>query len=71
MLVLICDVEDPITRDPYDLSPRGIARKAQEYLLSTDIADTAFGPEAEFFIFDDVRYKTSEHESFAFLNSEE
>jgi glutamine synthetase len=54
---MICDIEDPMTREPYDRSPRGIARKAEKYLKSTGIADTAYmGPEAEFFIFDDVRF---------------
>ncbi len=69
-LSLICDIEDPITRDPYDRSPRGIARKAEEYLISTGIADTAyFGPEAEFFIFDDVRYNASSNECHYFVDS--
>ncbi len=72
MLVLICDIEDPLTREPYERSPRGIARNAEIYLKSTGIADTAyFGPEAEFFIFDNVRYKTSTNESFAFVDSDE
>ena len=69
-LSLICNVEDPITRETYDRSPRGIALRAQEYLKSTGIADTAyFGPEAEFFIFDDVRYKTEGHQSFYHVDS--
>ena len=56
-LSLICTIVDPITREPYDRDPRGIAEKAEAYLKSTGIADTAFfGPEAEFFIFDDVRF---------------
>ncbi len=55
-LSLICTIVDPITREPYDRDPRGVAEKAEAYLKSTGIADTAFfGPEAEFFIFDDVR----------------
>src|SRR6058998_3443118 len=50
-------IVDPITREPYDRDPRGVAEKAEAYLNSTGIADTAyFGPEAEFFIFDDVRF---------------
>ncbi len=56
-LSLICTIVDPITRQPYDRDPRGVAEKAEAYLKSTGIADTAFiGPEAEFFIFDDVRF---------------
>lgn len=52
-----CFVHDPITHDPYSRDPRHIARKAEKYLASTGIADTAFfGPEAEFFIFDSVEY---------------
>ncbi len=69
-LSISCDVEDPITREPYDRSPRGIAKKAEEYLKSTGIADTAFfGPEAEFFIFDDVRYDSTSNHSFYYVDS--
>lgn len=71
-LSLICDIEDPITREPYERSPRGIAKKAEDYLKSTGIADTAyFGPEAEFFLFDDVRYKNTGHEAFYCVDSAE
>ncbi len=71
-LSMICDIEDPITKEPYTRSPRGVARKAQEYLVSTGIADTAyFGPEAEFFIFDDVRYGTGMNEMFYAVDSTE
>ena len=56
-LSLICTIVDPITREPYNRDPRGVAEKAEAYLQITGIADTAFfGPEAEFFIFDDVRF---------------
>ena len=56
-LSLICTIVEPITREPYNRDPRGVAEKAEAYLQSTGIADTAFfGPEAEFFIFDDVRF---------------
>ena len=59
-LSLICTIVDPITREPYDRDPRGIVEKAEAYLQSTGIADTAFfGPEAEFFIFDEVRYSNT------------
>src|SRR5437016_4566395 len=65
-LSLICTIVDPITREPYDRDPRGVAEKAEAYLKSTGIADTAFfGPEAEFFIFDDVRFSYSGNTSFA------
>jgi len=56
-LVLVCDVVEPTTGARYNRDPRGIARKAEEYLKSTGVGDTAFfGPEAEFFVFDDVRF---------------
>jgi len=52
-----CFVHDPVTREPYSRDPRHVARKAEQYLLSTGIADVAyFGPEAEFFIFNEVQY---------------
>src|SRR5260221_1034012 len=64
-LSFICTIKDPITREPYDRDPRGVAEKAEAYLKSTGIADTAFfGPEAEFFIFDDVRYDYTSNTSF-------
>ena len=53
-------VHDPLTGEPYSRDPRNIARKAEDYLRGTGIADTAyFGPEAEFYIFDSARYETS------------
>jgi glutamine synthetase len=56
-LVIIGNIQDPITRQDYGKDPRNIAKKAEKYLQSTGLADTAyFGMEAEFFIFDDVRY---------------
>ena len=56
-LSLICNIVDPITKEDYTRDPRNIARKAEAYLKSTGIGDTAyFGPEPEFFIFDDIRY---------------
>ena len=56
-LVLICNIRDPVTGQPYSRDPRYIAQKAEIYLKSTGLADTAhFGPEAEFFVFDGVRY---------------
>ena len=56
-LSLVCEIADPITRAPYAKDPRGVAKRAEEYLRSTGIADTAyFGPECEFFVFDEVSY---------------
>ncbi len=71
-LSLLCDIIDPITREGYSRDPRYIARKAEAYLRQTGIADTAyFGPEAEFFIFDDVRFDLSANASFYAVDSEE
>ncbi|MDY0268708.1 type I glutamate--ammonia ligase [Trichloromonas sp.] len=71
-LSLICDIIDPITREGYTRDPRFIAKKAEAYLNSTGIADTAyFGPEPEFFIFDDIRYGSSANESFYSIDSVE
>src|SRR5260370_25785312 len=69
---LICTIVDPITREPYDRDPRGIAEKAEAYLQSTGIADTAFfGPEADFFIFDEVRFGYTANSSFHQVDSAE
>jgi glutamine synthetase len=71
-LVIICDVVDPITREPYSRDPRNIAKKATAYMKSTGIADTAyFGPELEFFILDDVRYDQTSNAGYYFLDSVE
>jgi glutamine synthetase len=71
-LSLICTIVDPITREPYDRDPRGLAEKAEAYLQSTGIADTAnFGPEAEFFIFDDVRFSSAANSAFYQIESTE
>ncbi len=71
-LVLTCDIEDPITREKYNRDPRQIAKKAEAYLQSTGIADTAyFGPEAEFYIFNDVRYDQTSHSGFYYVDSDE
>src|SRR5690606_10161295 len=56
-LVLRCDIIEPSTMQGYDRDPRSVARRAEEYLKSTGLGDTAFfGPEPEFFMFDDVRW---------------
>ena len=69
-LVLICDIKDPVTHESYSRDPRNIARKAEAYLRSTGIGDEAFiGPEAEFFIFDDIRFDQNEHSGYYFLDS--
>ena len=71
-LSVICNVVDPITRENYSRDPRNVARKAEAYLKSTGIGDTAyFGPEAEFFIFDDVRFDLSSNQSFYAVDSVE
>jgi len=56
-MAIFCDILDPVSGESYERDPRGIAKKAEAYLKSTGIGDTAtFGPEAEFFMFDDVRF---------------
>ena len=71
-LSLICNVFDPITKEDYTRDPRNIARKAEAYLKSTGLGDTAFfGPEAEFFIFDEVRFDSSANQSFYMVDSVE
>jgi len=71
-LNLRCDILEPTTMVGYDRDPRSVAQRAQEYLKSTGIGDVAyFGPEPEFFIFDDVRYGTEMKGSFYSVDSEE
>jgi len=71
-LSMICNIQDPVTREDYSRDPRNVARKAVNYLKSTGIADTAYiGPEAEFFIFDDVRYDQSSNGAFYSVDSVE
>ncbi len=71
-LSLICNIVDPITKERYSRDPRYIAHKAEEYLKFTGIADTAyFGPEAEFFIFDEIRYDSGPHYGYYFIDSDE
>ncbi len=67
---LLCNVFDPITREPYPRDPRFIAQKAEGYLIETGIADTCFmGPEAEFFVFDHVAYDQTQNRAFYEVNS--
>lgn len=68
----ICDVVMPETLQPYSRDPRQILRKAIAYMKSTGVADTAyFGPEAEFFIFDDIRYEQTNNSGFYHIDSDE
>ncbi|HPP54425.1 MAG TPA: glutamine synthetase beta-grasp domain-containing protein, partial [Thermoguttaceae bacterium] len=69
-LSMICNIQDPITREDYTRDPRNVARKAANYLKSTGIADTCYvGPECEFFIFDDIRFDQSNHYGFYYIDS--
>ncbi len=71
-LSLTCDVVDPITREPYSRDPRYVARKAEAFLKQSGVATTAyFGPEAEFYIFNSVRFDQNAHEGYYHIDSEE
>jgi glutamine synthetase len=71
-LVMICNVIDPITRQHYDRDPRWIARKAEMYLKNSGLADTAFfGAEAEFFIFDNIRFDQTANSGYYHIDAEE
>ncbi|PYS00204.1 MAG: type I glutamate--ammonia ligase [Acidobacteria bacterium] len=71
-LDIICNVKDPVTGESYSRDPRYVAQKAEKYLQSTGIADTAyFGPEPEFFIFDDIRFDQSVNYGFYYIDSKE
>jgi glutamine synthetase len=71
-LSLVCNVVDPITKQPYSRDPRLIAQKAEAYLKSTGIADVSYwGPEAEFFVFDSVRFEQTQHSAFYAIDSDE
>ncbi|AFZ09550.1 glutamine synthetase, type I [Oscillatoria nigro-viridis PCC 7112] len=66
----ICSIKEPRTGEPYSRCPRTIAQKAIDYLLSTGLGDTAFfGPEAEFFIFDDVRFDQTQNSGYYYVDS--
>ncbi len=72
MLILNCDIIEPTNGQPYERDPRSVAKKAEAYLGTTGIGDTAyFGAEPEFFVFDDVRYKVEMNESSYSFSSEE
>src|SRR5262249_22674510 len=71
-LTLICNIQDPLTREDYTRDPRNVARKAVNYMLASGVAAAAFfGPEFEFFLFDDVRYDQTPTSGFYFLASAE
>ncbi len=71
-LVMICDAQDPLSRKPYDRDVRNLAHRAEEYLQKTGIADQAFfGAEAEFFIFDNVRFDSRENQAYYYVDSDE
>ena len=69
-MVLVCDVLEPTTGEPYNRDPRGIAKKAEGMVKSMGIGDSIlFGPEAEFFVFDDVRYSANPYNTGFKLDS--
>ena len=71
-LNVICNVQDPITGEKYTRDPRHIAKKAENYLTSTGIGDTAyFGPEPEFFVLDDIRFDQSHNYGYYYIDSKE
>jgi len=71
-IVFYCDIKDPITKESYTRDPRNIAKKAEVYLKTSGIGDTAFfGPEAEFFIFNDVKYDSGSNFAFHEVDSSE
>jgi glutamine synthetase len=71
-MILFCDILEPSTGEPYGRDPRSVAKKALAHVESTGIGDTVyFGPEAEFFVFDDVRYEVSMNRVFYEIDSDE
>ena len=71
-LIIICDIYDPVTLQPYTRDPRYVAKKAEAYLKQTGIADVSYwGPEAEFFLFDSVTYGGATNEAFYHIDSSE
>jgi len=69
-LSIICDIYDPITKKPYSRDPRYVAKKAADYLRSTGIADKSYwGPEMEFFIFNDIRFDQTENSGYYYIDS--
>jgi glutamine synthetase len=71
-LAIICNVHDPVTLEKYSRDPRNVALKAEAYLKSTGVADVSYwGPELEFYVFDDVRFDQNEHSGYYFVDSKE
>ena len=71
-LSLICEIVDPITHEPYAKDPRRVAKRAEEYLRATNIADTCYvGPECEFFVLDSVSYEVADHRAHYAIDSAE
>src|SRR6056300_715041 len=71
-VVLFCDILDAVKKSPYERDPRGVAKKAEEFLKSSGIGDKAFfGPEPEFFVFDDVRINNDPNNTGFVLDSKE
>ena len=71
-IIIRCDIIEPSTMKSYDRDPRSVAKRAEEYLATTGLGDTAFfGPEPEFFVFDDVKWGSNISGSFYKINSEE
>ena len=69
-MAIVCDVLEPATGEPYGRDPRGIARKAEAFMKASGIGDTIYvGPEAEFFVFDDIRFKTDPYNTGFVLDS--
>src|SRR5581483_11564270 len=71
-LSMFCNIMDPISRKPYARDPRGVARRAEEFLIKSGIATQSFfGPEAEFFVFDGVRFDQNQHSAYYYIDSAE
>jgi glutamine synthetase len=71
-LTIICNIQDPLTKEDYSRDPRNVARKAENYMRSTGIADVgSFGPELEFFVFDNVRFDQTQNSAFYYVDSAE
>ncbi|MGA8014788.1 MAG: type I glutamate--ammonia ligase [Candidatus Dormiibacterota bacterium] len=71
-MAVICDIRDPLTRQPYSRDPRFIAHKAEAHLARSGVADTSFwGPEVEFYIFNSVRFDQNAHEGYYYVDSDE
>ncbi len=71
-LSILCDIYDPVTKARYSRDPRSIGAKAEAYLKTTGIADTSYwGPELEFFTFDDIRFDSKQNQSYYYIDSAE